>query len=342
MTLDLRAALCYAGATFLRKIDVEASMDTPLQLCYPITTLDEQELLPGGAYLSAETMSDLVRSAQGHDFPSGKLMEYETVAADLQRICDGPPYNRMFSDPGCREEIFLTLQGVELPRPLLEIYSHFKTHDPYTYSHILTVFALSLLLAREMVADRTERALEVAAATSHDFGKICVPLSILKKTTPLEEWEKQRLSHHAAAGYVLLSYYLKDWRHPAAITARDHHERIDGSGYPGGIVQRRRFVEIVAVGDMFDALVSCRPYRQRSFDLRTALEELTRQAERGTISEDVVRVLVSCNREGHPPFETCSLSHELRGKPPADNHYCGITPCRFEPKCPLEDERGAD
>lgn len=313
-------------------------MEKPLQLCYPVTTLEGKELLPGGVYLTEETMNELVLSARADAFPSMKLMEYDTVAADLHRICEAPPYNRMFSDPVRRDEVFRTMHEVELPRPLLEIYSYFKTHDLYTYNHILTVFALSLLLARELVKDPAERAMEVAASTSHDFGKICVPLSILKKTTPLEDWERQRLSHHTAAGYVLLSYYLKDHNHPAAITARDHHERMDCSGYPGGIAQRNRFVEIVAVGDIFDALASSRPYRQRAFDLRSALEELTQQALRGTIRTDVVRALISLNREGHPPPETCSISDELRGKPPADNHYCGAAPCRFEPTCAIEGE----
>ena len=313
-------------------------MGTPLQLCYPVTTLDGKELLPAGVFLSEETMDDLVHSARAEVFPAMKLMEYESVAADLRSICESPPYHRMFSDVARRDEVFQAMQRVELARPLLEIYSYFKLHDPYTYLHILSVFALSILLARELVKDPAERALELAAATSHDFGKICVPPSILKKTTPLEEWERQRLSHHAAAGYVLLSYYLKDHRHPAAITARDHHERIDGSGYPRGILLDNRFVEIVAVGDIFDALASSRPYRQSSFDLRGALEEITQQAGQGKIHADVVRALISCNREGHPPYETCNFSSELRSRPPEDNHYCGAAPCHFDPQCALEEE----
>ena len=142
-----------------------------------------------------------------------------------------------------------------------------------------------------------------------------------------------QLSHHAAAGYVLLSYFLKDSNHPAAITARDHHERCDGSGYPRGIALRDRVVEIVAVSDVFDALISPRPYRPIAYDLRTALEEVTVLAQKGTISADVVRALISFNRKDQPPYADCVLPQELRGTPPPGNLYRGVIHCKYEPDC---------
>jgi HD-GYP domain-containing protein (c-di-GMP phosphodiesterase class II) len=149
----------------------------------------------------------------------------------------------------------------------------------------------------------------------------------------LSERDQHQLSHHVAAGYVLLAYYLRDANHPAAITARDHHERCDGSGYPRGIALNNRMVEIVAVGDMFDALISKRPYRPRSFEPRAALEELTLQADRGVISEEVLRALICLNRKNPPCDPGSRFSRELRGTPPPGNQYRGVTPCRFEPDC---------
>lgn len=323
-------------------LQMEMSMENPLQLCYPVLTLDDKELLPAGAYLTRDTMKELVRSAGMDIFPVKKLLEYDTVAKDLHSICNEPPYCRIFSDPVRRKEIFKTMNQVEFVQPMLDIYGYFKTFDPYTYRHILTVFALSLLLAQELIDNRDELARAVKAAPNHDFGKICVPLSICKQSTPLNVQEQAQLSHHAAAGYVLLSYYLRDPNHPAAITARDHHERYDGSGYPRRIALRNRMVEIVAVGDIFDALISSRPYRAQSYDLRTALEELSVQAKSGTISEDIVNALISFNRENHPCRSQCKFSHELRGTPPPGNHYQGITPCRFEPEPQQEEGRGPD
>ena len=306
-------------------------MEKPLQLCYPVRTLDGKELLPAGADVTSETMAELVRSARAEKYPTMRLMEYGTIAKDLRSYCDHPPYNQIFSDTTRTEAVFDSMQRIKFVQPLLDIYGHFKTHDPYTYRHILTVFALSLLLSQELIDDRKELAREVVAASNHDFGKICVPLAVCKKSSPLDDNERQQLSHHAAAGYVLLSYYLKDPDHPAAITARDHHERCNGSGYPRGITLRNRIVGIVAVGDVFDALISPRPYRPRSYDLRAALEEVTMLAESGAVSADVVRALISNNRRGHPHYTDCTLSHEQRGTPPSGNLYRGANLCQFQP-----------
>jgi HD-GYP domain-containing protein (c-di-GMP phosphodiesterase class II) len=192
----------YAGTL----LQMEMSMENHLQLCYPVLTLDGKKLLPAGAHLTQETMKELVRLAGMETFPVKKLLEYDTVAEDLQSICNDPPYCRIFSDPVRRKEIFKTMNQVEFVQPLLDIYGYFKTYDPYTYRHILTVFALTLLLAQELIDNREELARAVAAAPNHDFGKICVPLSICKQSTPLNLQEQALLSHHPTAGYVLLSY----------------------------------------------------------------------------------------------------------------------------------------
>ncbi|MBP1727737.1 MAG: hypothetical protein H6Q56_110 [Deltaproteobacteria bacterium] len=314
-------------------------MEKPLQLCYPVHTLDRRELLPAGSCLTPETMTDVARSARMEMFSPMRLMEYGTVAADLRSYVEQPPYSHIFSKPARTKAVFDSLQQVEFIQPLLDIYGYFKAHDPYTYRHILTVFALSQLLAQELFEDRKALSREFAAPSCHDFGKACVPLAICNKSTPLNEHERMQLSHHAAAGYVLLSYFLKDSNHPAAITARDHHERCDGSGYPRGIALRNRNVEIVAVSDVFDALISPRPYRPSSYDLRTALEEVTVLALKGAISADVVRALISCNRKDQLHYTDCTLSHEQRGTPPPDNLYRGVTPCQYSPAGDPEGDR---
>jgi HD-GYP domain-containing protein (c-di-GMP phosphodiesterase class II) len=311
-------------------------MEKPLQLCYPVLTLDRKELLPVGTCLTPETMTELARSARTETFPTMRFMEYGTIAKDLRSYIEQPPYSHIFSRPTRTKAVFDSLQQVEFVQPLLDIYDYFKTHDPYTYRHILTVFALSRLLAQDLFDDRKELSTELVAASKHDIGKVCVPLALCNKSTPLDEHDRMQLSHHTAAGYVLLSYFLQDSNHPAAITARDHHERCDGSGYPRGIELRDRIVEIVAVSDVFDALISSRPYRPRSYDLRTALEEVTVRALKGAISADVVRALIGCNRKGQPHYRDCILSHEQRGTPPPDNLYRGVIPFQYQSDCNLE------
>lgn len=298
-------------------------MDRPIELRYPVTTLDNQELLPSGTILTKDAMDSLVRSVKNQSLPTQPLWTYGTIAIDLERICSKPPYSRIFSDSSRKKDVFDHLQRVKLVKPLLGIYDYFKVRDPYTYRHILMVFALSLLLAQDLIDNRSELAMEVLSASNHDLGKICVPTVVLKKSTPLNEQDRQQLTHHVAAGYVLLSYYLRDPNHPAAITARDHHERRDGSGYPFGIKLKNTIVEIVGVSDVFDALITRRPYRAQSYDLRTALETLIQQANEGVLSEDIVHALIKLNRKKPIGLDDCQFSKEFRGTPPAGNQYRG-------------------
>jgi HD-GYP domain-containing protein (c-di-GMP phosphodiesterase class II) len=193
------------------------------------------------------------------------------------------------------------------------------------------VFALSTLLAKDLIPDYQEWIQLSATGPTHDIGKICVPLHILKKTTPLAKTEWGFLEHHAAAGYVLLSYYYKDIQHHACKVALDHHERTDGSGYPRGMLLKDPIVEIIAVSDIYDALIRPRPYRSSAYDNRTALEEITEMAEQNKIGWDVVKVLIAHNRKSNPPYREITISAEKRGTPPSYNVY-GIIVEETDPK----------
>jgi HD-GYP domain-containing protein (c-di-GMP phosphodiesterase class II) len=156
-----------------------------------------------------------------------------------------------------------------------------------------------------------------------------VPIDILGKETPLTVLEREALKHHTLAGYVLLGYYFNDARRFAAKVARDHHERKDGSGYPRGIKLDDPLIDIITVTDIYDALISQRPYRGESFDNRTALEEITSQAFSGKISIEVTQALIAVNRKEKPHYTECKISDERRGTAPKNNVY-GITDHRDE------------
>jgi HD-GYP domain-containing protein (c-di-GMP phosphodiesterase class II) len=193
------------------------------------------------------------------------------------------------------------------------------------------VFAFYTLLAKELIPDYQEQIQLSATGPTHDIGKICVPLHILKKTTPLTKTERGFLEHHAAAGYALLSYYYKDTQQLACKVALDHHERRDGSGYPRGMLLKDPMVEIMAVSDVYDALIRPRPYRPSAYDNRTALEEITEMAEQSKIGWDVVKVLIAHNRKSNPAYREMTVSAEKRGTPPSYNAY-GIIAEETEPK----------
>jgi HD-GYP domain-containing protein (c-di-GMP phosphodiesterase class II) len=311
-------------------------MTEALKLLHPVQAPNGKVLLPAGAALTDHVIAELIHSSRHETFDPLKVMQYGCIADNLHRICHSPPYDKIFSDHARTRSLFALLDQVELPAPIFNIIDFFKSRDPYTYRHVLIVFALALLLAQDFMEDPYELQSAAQACTAHDLGKFCIPLAVLKKKTLLGPSERHSLEHHSAAGYVLLSYFFKDPRHPAAITARDHHERCDGSGYPCGIQLNNRIVEIVAVCDVFDALVAKRPYRPTAYDLRTALEEITDMADRGKIPWDVAKALINYNRKVRVSIPDCIVSCEKRGKPPADNLYRGTSTANCTQDGPVE------
>ncbi|MEK6692096.1 MAG: HD domain-containing phosphohydrolase [Nitrospirota bacterium] len=303
-------------------------------LSYAVHSLDKLLLLPAGSVLSNETMDALIFSNRAGFYQTYSLLQHGSVKEDLLNFLGQPPYHRIFSGQRQIKELLNLMDNVYLLLPVLQSLDYFKLNDSYTYRHILMVFSLSTLLAKDLMSDYQDQIREISTSPNHDFGKICVPVHILRKSAPLTRSELNIMKHHALAGYVLLCYYLKDTSNIAAIVARDHHERKDCSGYPCGIPLADRMVEIIAVSDIYDALISPRPYRPVSYDNRTALEEVTKMAERNEIGWEVVKALVSHNRKEKPHYSESKVSSEKRGASPPGNLYGVIDEGKGNPQDP--------
>ena len=305
-------------------------MKTP-KLEYPVHTLDNRLLLTSGEELTPEAMEELIASNKGTSYREVSFLEHEIVYQDMLSILQKPPYDKIFERLN-EKAVFTIMKKIRFVQPVLEFLDYFKEKDFYTYQHSLVVFALSINIAHDLLEKPADRIMALMAGTIHDFGKICVPLRVLKKSDPLTRSARGVLEHHALAGFVLLTYFLQEHQSFAAQVAKEHHERRDGSGYPLGISLKDRMVEIVAACDIYDALLSPRPYRPIPYDNRTALEEITEMAKKGKFSWEVVQTLVSHNRRDRPYFRECKVSNEKRGTPPPDNVYGVIVD--KEMKCP--------
>ncbi|MEE9543338.1 MAG: HD domain-containing phosphohydrolase [Thermodesulfobacteriota bacterium] len=290
-------------------------------LSLTIRTIDNRVLLPVGEKLSQETLEAIISSNKESNYQNLRLMQFDTVSDDLKEYLNTPPYDTIFCVEELTYNLLNDLETVHLPEPVLQSLNHFKEHDEYSYRHFLVVFALSTLLAKDLLPDYNERIDLAGTGPVHDIGKFCVPLEVLQKTTPLTKSERVMLEDHTSAGYVLLSYYLQNIDTLATTVARDHHERRDGSGYPRGIRLQDQMIEIIVVCDIYDALSSPRPYRKTCYDNRSALEVLSSMAESDTLSWDVVKALVSHNRGNKPHFTETSISSEKRGTAPEENYY---------------------
>ena len=297
-------------------------------LQYPIHTLEGKELVPAGVTLTEDVVREVIASNTGPPAKSMPLMQFGSVKNDISQFFAAPPYKEIFDNPldtgdavADSEDVLNIMEQVTLPVPVLESMAYFREYDFHTYRHMLMIFALSSLLAKMLVPDYHRRIDHATAGPSHDLGKVCIPLDILMKCDPLTLEERNILFQHSVAGYVLICYYTGDLEDFSAKVARDHHERRDGSGYMRGVKLKDPMVEIVAVSDVYDALISPRPYRPASFDNRTALEELTFMAQRGQIGWEVVQALISLNRKDKQYFGSLKVALEKRGTPPPDSVY---------------------
>jgi putative nucleotidyltransferase with HDIG domain len=151
--------------------------------------------------------------------------------------------------------------------------------DPYTADHQRRVAEISVAIARRMGLSESRVHGVETAALLHDLGKISVPLEILSCAAPLTEVEFGLVKEHVNTGYELLKPV--PFLEPVAKTVRQHHERLDGSGYPDGIAGDEIITEarILAVADVAEAMTSARPYRPR---LAPGSEIVELAAHRGT------------------------------------------------------------
>ena len=148
------------------------------------------------------------------------------------------------------------------------------------------------LIAEGIGMSEVEARLIELAAPLHDMGKIAIPDAILLKPGPLTEQETAIMRRHPRIGHELLTGSQSRFIQTGAIVALRHHERYDGSGYPDGQIGEAIPLEarIVAVADVFDALISPRPYKE-AWSIDAALAYL--YAQRGRLFDPrCVEVLV--------------------------------------------------
>jgi len=149
-----------------------------------------------------------------------------------------------------------------------------EARDPYTAGHQRRVAHLASAIAEQMgLGEERINGLHLGAEI-HDIGKIHLPAEILSKPAKLTDTEYELIKNHARVGYDILKDIDFPW--PIADIAHQHHERMDGTGYPHGLKGEEICMEgrIVAVADVVEAISSHRPYRP-ALGIDVALEEIS-------------------------------------------------------------------
>jgi len=211
----------------------------------------------------------------------GSIIHIEVIATPLKKeeeIIGTRSYFWDITDRKRAEEEIQ--QSMAKLRKLLDgtinaIVSVVEARDPYTSGHQRRVADLARTIAAEMRISKDQIEGIRSAGVIHDLGKVCVPAEILSKPSKLNEYEFNLIKKHPEVGYEILKNIDFPW--PVAQIVYQHHERMNGSGYPQGLSGEQILLEarILAVADVVEAMSSHRPYRP-AFELDEALKEISR------------------------------------------------------------------
>jgi putative nucleotidyltransferase with HDIG domain len=176
-----------------------------------------------------------------------------------------------------------------------------ESRDPYTAGHQRRVAELAHVIAKEMGLSEWQTMGIHIAGLLHDVGKVAVPSEILSKPGKITANEFSIIKNHCRVGYEILGRIDFPW--PVTKAILQHHERLDGSGYPQGLAGEDIILEarILGVADVVEAMSSHRPYRP-ALGLDSALAEISRAS--GILYDaEVVDACLTLLRKNQPKFE---------------------------------------
>ena len=196
---------------------------------------------------------------------------YEGKKANLVILRDVSDRRRTEDELGRTLERLRKAMGATIQAMSLTI----ETRDPYTAGHQKRVSDLARAIATEMKLSVEDIDAIRMAASIHDLGKISIPAEILSKPGKISEYEFRLIQNHPQIGFEILRTIEFPW--PIAEIVLQHHERMNGSGYPNGLRGEdiSPIARILAVADVVEAMVSHRPYRS-ALTLGEAIHEITK------------------------------------------------------------------
>lgn len=157
--------------------------------------------------------------------------------------------------------------------------STLKTSDEYTFKHSVDVATMSMIIAKKLGMTQKDVYNIGIAGLLHDMGKSKIPNEILNKPARLSEEEFAVMKQHSELGYSILKK-KDEFSDAISIAVLQHHEKMNGKGYPLGCTSDKiiPYAKILSVSDVYDALVTERPYK-KSFSQRTAVEMIMSMTE---------------------------------------------------------------
>ncbi len=165
-----------------------------------------------------------------------------------------------------------------------------ELRDPYTAGHQNRVALLAVGIGRELGLSQSELEIIHVAGLLHDIGKAAVPVELLVKPSRLNELEFELIKYHPQSGYDIIKDipFVESLGKDVSIVVLQHHERLNGTGYPNGLsdVEIELESKILSVADVMEAMSSHRPYRP-ALNIDVAMNEIRKKRGGGYSSECV-------------------------------------------------------
>lgn len=195
-----------------------------------------------------------------------------------------------------RKQVIPVIQSITDQPNLFDLFAALRTKDDYLYRHHFAVGVISNLLGKWMGLNEIDLLQLTTSALLHDVGKTQIPLELLNKNESLNDEEYVLMKKHTVFGHDMLRNTVGITRRQA-LAALQHHERMDGSGYPHGIRDQQidLFSRIVAVADVFHAMSSEKVYRTPC-PFYEVLQQMDRSAF-GAFDPAIVYLLINKNMQ---------------------------------------------
>lgn len=205
-----------------------------------------------GIYLKTEDVTeDNIRHIADH-----AIAEIKEVFAKVRSTKRIP-----FKD--VQEKIMPSILQISQHPSLQDVLNYLEQKDEYTYRHSISVALFSRMIGKAKGMSEQQLLELTTAGFLHDIGKARIPEEIINKPGKLSDLEYEMIKNHAQYGYDMIKS-SKGFSDTCALVALQHHEREDGSGYPKGLTENEihEYSKIVAVADVFHAMISNRAYKQ--------------------------------------------------------------------------------
>jgi HD-GYP domain-containing protein (c-di-GMP phosphodiesterase class II) len=289
-----------------------------MQLENDLYSFDKKLLIKAGDLIDRETLKNIAGLSEHIRYVQIKDTQ---LMNDLIQAFKDKRYSNIFYPPETNLKIISYMRHVTMPEKVLSELAHMKKISSYTYHHILMIAILAAKISLDnSLKNKYSPDMAIRLSLFHDLGKSRMPLRILNKRSPLTGEERRILHTHPLIGYILLHYYFGKDHKKYDFSSFQHHERLDGSGYPLGIKGLNNYSHLIGIVDTLDALISERPYRKKPFTLRAAIDFLFDESEKGRFLKGLVRILIRYARKEAPGAKLI-IGAKGRDQEPAGNSY---------------------